>query len=79
MVASMTVAVMWGDGVVTMGDDATDVLETLCGGWNPNTVIELRGVLARRARIEHDYSLSDDAFLQRLDSVGVLTLQYFAD
>lgn len=75
----MSVAVMWNDGVVTMGDDATEVLESLCGGWNPNTVIELRDVLAKRARISHEYNMSDEAFLQRLDSVGVLTLQYIAD
>ena len=42
----MSVAVLWHDGDVTHGTNATDVLNKLCGGWNPNTVIELRSVFS---------------------------------
>jgi hypothetical protein len=76
LVASVTVAVLWHDGDVTQGTNATDVLNKLCGGWNPNTVLELRSVFAKRALcnelIEH---LTDDEFLQLLDAKGVLTYQ----
>ena len=75
----MRLAVMWHDGAVTDGDDATDVLRNLCGGWNPNTVKELRAVLAKRARIAHDHELTDQQFLEHLDSVGVLTLQHISE
>lgn len=73
----MSVAVLWHDGDVTHGTNATDVLNKLCGGWNPNTVFELRSVFAKRALcnelIEH---LTDDEFLQLLDAKGVLTYQH---
>jgi hypothetical protein len=73
----MSVAVLWHDGDVTHGKNATDVLEQLCGGWNPNTVIELRSVFAKRALCnELIEQLSDDEFLQLLDAKGVLTYQH---
>jgi hypothetical protein len=77
MVASMSVAVLWQDGEVTAGKDATDVLQQLLGGWNPNTVAELRDVLARRSLINVDDArqLNDDEFLQLLDCKGTLTYQ----
>jgi hypothetical protein len=77
MVASMSVAVLWHDGEITAGKDATDVLRQLLGGWNPNTVAELRDVLARRSLINVDDArkLNDDEFLQLLDCKGTLTYQ----
>ena len=72
----MSVAVLWQDGEVTSGTNATDVLHKLCGGWNPNTIPELRSVLAKRALCnELIYTLDDDEFLQLLDAKGVLTYQ----
>jgi len=73
----MSVAVLWQDGEVTAGKDATDVLQQLLGGWNPNTVAELRDVLARRSLINVDDArqLNDDEFLQLLDCKGTLTYQ----
>lgn len=80
LVETMTVAVLWRDGEVTKGRDATDVLEQLCGGWNPNTIIELRDVLARRAGLSISPAcLDDDGFLRQLDAVGVLTYQLIND
>jgi hypothetical protein len=72
----MSVAVLWQDGEVTSGTNATDVLHKLCGGWNPNTIPELRSVLAKRALCnELINTLDDDEFLQLLDAKGVLTYQ----
>jgi len=73
----MSVAVLWQDGEVTAGKDATDVLRQLLGGWNPNTVAELRDVLARRSLINvgDARQLNDDEFLQLLDCKGTLTYQ----
>lgn len=72
----MTVAVLWHDGEITHGTNATDVLHKLCGGWNPNTVIELRSVLAKRALCHEPIKhLSDNDFLCMLDARGVLTYQ----
>lgn len=80
LVETMTVAVLWRDGEVTKGRDATDVLEQLLGGWNPNTIIELRDVLARRAGLSISPAcLDDDGFLRQLDAVGVLTYQLIND
>jgi hypothetical protein len=77
MVASMSVAVLWHDGEITAGKDANEVLQQLLGGWNPNTIGELRDVLARRALINVDDArqLNDDEFLQLLDCKGALTYQ----
>ena len=72
----MSVAILWLDGEVTQGKNATDLLENLCGGWNPNNVEQLRDVLANRACIERpSANISDDEFLQRLDAAGLLTYQ----
>ena len=80
LVESMSVAILWRDGEVTKGRDATDVLNQLCGGWNPNTIIELRDVLARRAGLNISPAcLDDDAFLRQLDATGVLTYQHVND
>lgn len=76
----MSVAVLWRDGHVTHGVDATDVLLKLCGGWNPNTVIELREVLARRAGVVlTPQAFDDEQFLQQLDAAGALTYQHVQD
>ena len=73
----MSVAVLWHDGEVTRGVNATDVLHKLCGGWNPNTVVELRAVLAKRALCSEPINyLSDDDFLRMLDAKGALTYQF---
>lgn len=80
MVEAMTVAVLWRDGEVTKGRDATNVLEQLLGGWNPNTIIELRDVLARRAGLTISPAcVDDDGFLRQLDASGVLTYQLIND
>jgi len=76
----VSVAILWRDGEVTHGRDATDVLRKLCGGWNPNSVGELRSVLAQRAGITTSVAqLDDDNFLQQLDATGVLTYQRIND
>jgi hypothetical protein len=76
----MTVAVLWRDGEVTKGADATDVLRQLLGGWNPNTIIELRDVLARRAGLTISPAcVDDDGFLRQLDASGILTYQLIND
>lgn len=76
----MSVAILWRDGDVTKGKDATDVLQQLCGGWNPDTVLELRNVLAQRAGVTiSPATLDDDGFLRHLDATGVLTYQRISD
>ena len=81
MVARMSVAVLWQDGVQTHGKTATDILQQLRGGWNPNTVTELRDVLARRARVNavDAQLLNDEEFLELLDCAGALTFQHLHD
>lgn len=72
------VAVMWHDGETTYGRDATHLLTRLLGGWNPNTVNELRAVLCKRSLIDvqQTHDMSDDEFLQLLDIKGALTYQH---
>lgn len=65
--------VMWPDGSITCGADATDVLDELCGGWNPDSREELRFALAERCGIPSPSSgESDDSFIMRLVACGVL-------
>ena len=75
----MSVAVLWADGEIIRGVDATDCLSRMLGGWNPNTVIELRHVLARRAMLDNFAQLNDQEFLQALDAQGALTFQQIRD
>lgn len=77
----MTVAVLWHDGVETRGKTATHILQQLRGGWNPNTIIELRDVLARRAKLNAVDArlLNDEEFLELLDCAGALTFQHLHD
>lgn len=77
MVATVTVAILWRDGSVTKGANATEVLEQECGGWNPQTVAELRVALAQRAGMYiSPTEFDDEQFLQHLDACGVLTYQH---
>jgi hypothetical protein len=56
------------------------VLRQLLGGWNPNTIIELRDVLARRAGLSISPAcVDDDGFLRQLDATGILTYQLIND
>lgn len=72
----MRVQVLWHNGEKTIGQDATHVLSQILGGWNPDTMNELRLTLARRASIEPPREgESDLEFLWRLDAASLLTVQ----
>lgn len=67
--------VLWPDGSLYCGVDATDILHDLCGGWNPSTIPALRRALARRAGISMPTATeSDRHFLDRLAAAGVLMI-----
>ena len=67
--------IAWLDGSVDSGSDATNVLEQVCGGWNPPTVEQLRYVLAKRAAIfAPTADESDLEFLYRLRNCGVIAI-----
>ena len=67
--------IMWADHSIESGHSATDVLEQVCGGWNPPTVPELRTVLARRVGITAPTkSETDLEFLHRLADAKVILL-----
>jgi len=72
----MKVCVLFPDGEQVVGIDATDVLSRMLGGWNPDTMSELRDVLAKRACIppKRDDE-SDLEFLYRLDAATLLCVQ----
>jgi len=72
----MKVAILFPDGESCVGMDATDALSRMLGGWNPETMSELRDVLARRACIESKRDdESDLEFLYRLDSANLICVQ----
>jgi hypothetical protein len=76
MVAVMRVAILFPDGESVVGMDATDALSRMLGGWNPETMSELRATLARRALIEPKRrDESDLAFLYRLDAASLICVQ----
>lgn len=76
MVESVMIRILWSDGQISEGVDATDLLSHLLGGWNPDTMTELKHRLAQRANIDDQRDdESDYDFLVRLDSANLFTLQ----
>lgn len=69
------IMIMWGDHSIESGHSATDVLEQVCGGWNPPTVPELRRVLAKRCGLASPTASETDLdFLRRLADAKVILL-----
>ena len=67
--------IMWPDSSIDCGSNATEILKELCGGWNPDTLPELREELARRAGITAPSTTEDDRdFLDRLERRGILRI-----
>ena len=68
----MNKVIRWWDDSVTRGEDATDILNKLTGGWNPESVEELKVVLAKRGQVSAPSNTeSDEAFLMRLAKHGM--------
>jgi hypothetical protein len=64
--------IKWLNGEQTVAENATDLLEQLLHGWNPDTVPELKVVLAKRGNVSPPSNKeSDDQFLQRLHQHGM--------
>ena len=69
------IMIMWGDHSIESGHSATDVLQQVCGGWNPPTVPELRKVLERRCRLSKSTEGETDLeFLRRLAEAKIILL-----
>ena len=69
------IMIMWGAHSIESGHSATDVLQQVCGGWNPPTVPELRKVLERRCRLSPSTEGETDLeFLRRLADAKVILL-----
>ena len=69
------IMIMWGDHSIESCHSATDVLQQVCGGWNPPTVPVLRKALERRCRLSQSTkSETDLEFLYRLAEAKVILL-----
>lgn len=68
--------VMFRDGSKAHGETATELLESLCGGWNPNTVPELRRRLCARTRVSVPETMTDDEFVRAFDASGVWAMKW---
>ena len=69
------IMIMWGDHSIESGHSATEVLQQVCGGWNPPTVPELRKALERRCRLSQSTkSETDLQFLHRLAEAKIILL-----
>ena len=69
------IMVMWADGSISSGRNATSLLFDLCGGWNPPTLPALRRELARRSGIRAPRSDEGNRrFLERLAAAGTITI-----
>lgn len=67
--------VMWPDGSVSCGRDATDLLRSECGGWNPSSLTALRRVLAQRSGIAPPRrGETNRKFLERLAEAGTVKI-----
>lgn len=64
--------IKWWDGSRTVGADASDILKKLTGGWNPDSVQELKVELAKRGSVSPPSNAeTDEDFLMRLSSYGM--------
>ncbi len=67
--------VMWPDGSMSCGRDATELLRSECGGWNPNSLTALRRVLAQRSGIAPPRrGETNRRFLERLAAAGTISM-----
>lgn len=67
--------VMWPDGSVSCGRDATDLLQSERGGWNPSSLTALRRVLAQRSGIAPPRrGETNRRFLERLVASGTIKI-----
>lgn len=67
--------VMWPDGSMSCGRDATELLRSECGGWNPTSLTGLRRVLAQRSGIAPPRrGETNRRFLERLAGAGAITI-----
>jgi hypothetical protein len=67
--------ILWPDGSVSCGGDATDLLRTITGGWNPSSLTGLRRVLAQRAGISPPKrGETNRRFLDRLEAAGMIKI-----
>jgi hypothetical protein len=65
--------IKWHNGETTEGATATDLLKQLLHGWNPDTVPELKIVLAKRGQVAPPTAQeNDEEFLRRLHANGML-------
>lgn len=68
----MSKVIRWWDDSVTRGDDATNILKKLTGGWNPDSVEELKVELAKRGQVSApSHEETDEEFLMRLAKHGM--------
>lgn len=68
----MTKMIRWWDDSVTKGEDASEILRKLTGGWNPDSVEELKVELAKRGQLSAPSNTeSDEEFLMRLAKHGM--------
>jgi hypothetical protein len=70
------IVLLFPDGSEILGATANHVLQKMLGGWNPDSIGQLRDRLASRAGIVHDTKLSDIEFLYKLDASGWVTVQH---
>lgn len=67
--------VMWPDGSVSCGRDATDLLNGIRGGWNPSSLTALRRVLAQRSGMAPPKrGETNRRFLDRLEATGTIRI-----
>ena len=74
-VSRIGLMVMWSEGPVLCGRDATDLLHTMRGGWNPSSLTAMRRVLAQRAGISPPKrGETNRRFLDRLEAAGTIRI-----
>lgn len=69
------IMILWPDNSIDSGSSATEVLLSLCGGWNPPTLTGLRKVLADRCGVDPPMRRESSLkFLRRLAASGAIDL-----
>ncbi len=69
------IMVMWSDGSLSCGRDATDLLRSDFAGWNPKSLTRVRRILAQRSGIAPPrQGESNRRFLDRLAAAGSIVI-----
>jgi hypothetical protein len=80
----MPIRVKFPDDTEMVGDTATDILAQLTGGWNPESVSDVRAAIARRVGLDAEQwrpsriSVNSD-FIEAVCATGAWSMEWIPE